>query len=119
MKIDFEQVIKTLDGKDVTDVDAPMVAVKEGEPPSLPPPLRLRNVAVRSLLVPLDIDREMKGDKKMKLWKLAMSIHDGGDEVAAEEVVLLKDRIGVAYPTLVAGQALAMLEAAATPEKKE
>jgi hypothetical protein len=110
MKIAFDTVLKGLDGLPILDTEQDSEA-PEGEKKPMATPLALRTAAVRALMVVLPTDREMKGEKKAKIWKLAMAVHGGSDEITAEDAVLLKDRIGQAYGPLVVGQAFEIIEA--------
>jgi hypothetical protein len=111
MKIAFGTVLKGLDGKPLVD-DQQDSAADPDEEKVPPPALTLRTVSVRALMVVMDSDREMRGEKKAKIWKLAMGIHGGSDEITAEDATLLKERIGLAYGPLVVGQAYEIIESA-------
>lgn len=73
-------------------------------------PLTLRRVCVEALLAQHP-GETADGTEKLKRFQLAQKIH-GGDAVdlAAEEVVLVKRLIGVAYAPLASGQAWLMLD---------
>lgn len=113
MKIAFDTVLKGLDGLPLLDEQQDSAPEPDAEKEK-PEPLVLRKIAVRALMVVLESDREMRGEKKAKIWKLAMAVHGGNDEITAEDAVLLKERIGQAYSPLVVGQAYEIIEAVGT-----
>jgi hypothetical protein len=72
----------------------------------------LATVSFMALTANLPGDDRMTGEQKVKLYKLAhLVVHAGGvKEVTAEDIALLKDRIGKAFGVLVVGAAWDLLE---------
>lgn len=57
-------------------------------------------------------DERQDGAQKMRLYGLAQKVHGGGVvDLTAEDVALLKERIGRAFTVLVVGRAYELLEA--------
>lgn len=114
MKIDINQVIRDLRGKAIKDRSA------EGEEDT---DATLGGACINALTSALPGDNP-DGKEKFKRFGLAQRILDAleeGDGVVdlkAEEVTLLKDLTGKAFPVEVLGAIWTMLEAVATPAKK-
>jgi len=74
-----------------------------------------KTVLLGALLNVLRGDETLTGEQKFKLYALSMKINDTAADckIAAEDVVLLKDRVGRAYPPLVVGRVFALLDPAA------
>lgn len=85
---------------------------------SADPPLLLRTVLTEALLSPLRGDEGLVGGDKARHFRLAMRIAaaDTSIDLIAEEVALLKDRIGRGYPALVVGRAWDLLDPVAPSE---
>jgi hypothetical protein len=97
MKINFEQTLKDMDGKDIT----------EGKEKKV---LTLDKVCVNALLSENQDDRQ-SGEDKLKVFQLAKKIYGAGEvEVTAEEIVLIKNKVGRFYLPLVVGQVYEILE---------
>lgn len=75
--------------------------------------LTLGGVAYVSLTMDLPEDRQMAVGEKMRLVKLAALMVEGGEiDISAEDVALLKNRVGSIPQRVVAYQARELLEAA-------
>lgn len=71
----------------------------------------LRDVAFGALQAPLPGDERMDGKGKLAIYALAAKVHAGGVvDLNAEELALLKSRVEAAYPPLVVGKAVELLE---------
>ncbi len=65
-------------------------------------------VATKALL---DADVREDGAAKVRAFNLALRVHAGGEvDLSAEEIVLIKERIGLLYGPVVVGPAWALLE---------
>ena len=100
MKVDVDKMIEGLDGNGIPKDE-------KGEP------TLLKDVCVAALVSELPSDREKAdGAEKFKRYILAGKINKGGVvELTADEVTMLKDRIGKGYGALVVGPAWTLLEA--------
>lgn len=97
MKINFNQKLKTLEGKPLEDSLSNKV-------------LTLKDVCVDALLAKHG-DENPTAIQKIERYQLANSIHSGKKkELTVEEVVLVKELVGSAFNVIVVGQALEMLE---------
>lgn len=97
MKIDVTRAILDLDGRPVAI---------EGEPA-----LTLRSAIVNALLTPLKGDEALNGPSKLKNWLLAQRIHgDDSPDMKAEDIALVKERVGRGYTALVVGRVYEMLD---------
>src|SRR5690349_20123329 len=94
MKIDLRQPIMDLDGKPMDD-------------------LTVGGAIEQALLIPAKGDDQLTGSAKLKLFLLASKLH-GRDELdlAAEDVVLVKDRVGKLYTPIVIGRVWTALDPA-------
>lgn len=96
MKINFDQVLKELDGKSIVDNNQ-----KE---------LTLKSVACNALSFSFN-DEQISGEDKAKRGLLAMRLYANPDiDLTIEEVALIKKLIGKAYGPIVVAQAWGMLE---------
>lgn len=96
------------------DLDLPLLTI-DGKP--YEDKATLKTVLFSAITVPVDSDQTMSTDDKMKLYGLAQRVYAGGiADFKAEEIALMKARIGKLYPVLVVGAAFALLE---QEEKKE
>jgi hypothetical protein len=96
MQIDFDSEIRDL-------ANAPIM---NGEKH-----LDLATIATNALLTPQAADQSIAVEEKVKRFRLAQRITNGGAlDIALEDVVLLKDIIGKAYPPLVVGRAFELLD---------
>ena len=70
----------------------------------------LKNICVNALMTEIPNNNDT-GEIKLKRFNLAQKIYVGGKiEVTAEEVALLKERIGLCFSTLIVGRAWELLE---------
>ncbi len=78
-------------------------------------PLVLGLVAVNALMGIYPDEQNLEGGEKVRRYRLAMSIYaaDGPLDVPAEDIAMCKKLIGKSFSTLVAGQAIPMLEMSA------
>ncbi len=108
MKIDFSAPILNLDGHMVDAAGAPVDEAASA--------MRLSDVAINALLGTLSDAsgraEQLGGIDKVKHATLAQEIHaaTGAIEIEAEQVALLKERIGRAYIPIVVLQAWKLLE---------
>lgn len=103
MKIDFDSAITDLNKKEIkTPIDG-----KEGV-------LTLKTISVNALLAELPLNQRENpetGREKLKKFKLAEKINDGGEvELTAEDISLIKEKIGKTYATLIVGKSYELLE---------
>ena len=100
LKIDFNVVLKNLEGKPLTD--------KEKD-------LTLKDVSANAILGNYQ-NENIDGEEKLKRFILAMKIYEanGELELTVDEVKMTKDMIARGYSTLVTGRALQILD----PHKK-
>lgn len=97
MKIDFTQVLRDLDGKEIKGPDCDIT---------------LGFICVDALLAPLE--NEMKNpnaDDTIRRYEFAKAIHNGEEmDLKVEDIVLLKGRILKTRTTLIYGITSDMLE---------
>ena len=56
-------------------------------------------------------DKLEKGTVKIKRYELARKINEGGEvEVTAEDISMIKERVGIAFGTLIVGSVYDILE---------
>ena len=107
-EVDFSRRITDLDGKDI-----PASADKGANP------LDLARVAGLALLAQSPDDARMAQEAKLARFNLAIKVHSGGRvDLTSEEVTLLKGAISAAYPPLVVGRAVEILDPPAKPKDK-
>lgn len=93
MQRDFSHAILKIDGTEFEDKPT------------------LGTVSFLALTTQLPSDRDMSGAKKVQLYALAQKVHAGGvQDMTAEELSTLKDRIGQAFGVLVVGAAWKLLD---------
>ena len=98
MKLDVTQVLKSISGDNLIDVDENNEVM----------PISLRYVLVNSLMVPIEKD---SGPKKAEKYGLAIDIQRNDEvEVTAEQIVILKEAIGKPYGPSVVGPVYAILD---------
>lgn len=99
MEIDFNQILKQMDGTDILDE-------KEKQP------MLLKNICINALLIPLDPQERIGGPEKMKRYDLAQKIYNTKNKLSvdAERITLLKKLVGDLYPPMIVGQVYRMLE---------
>ena len=96
MKIDFSAVIKDLHGD----------AVKDGDKDAT-----LGRVACTALLASYADEQSLAAEDKVKRFRLAEVASKGGQqELAVEDVALLKQLIGKCFAPLVVGRAYDIIE---------
>ena len=101
MKVDFDAVIKDLDGVPMSDA---RTAAGDGRL------LTLKTVCVNGLLA-TETDKNIPGQQKLARFRLAEQINAGGEQnLSAEDVALIKERVGAFYVTLVVGRAFGLLD---------
>lgn len=111
MKIDFNAPMQTIYGvqllHSVPDSDKAGEEREEG--------LTLRNVTVEALL---RNEQGMDGKTKLSRYLFAMRVQEsnGFAEVTVKEAALAQKQIAKAYPPLIVGQALPLLEGASSKE---
>lgn len=100
MKIDMTTVLLALDGKPIP--------IGPGED-SLNS--TLRTIVENALLSPLRGDENVTGAKKAEMFILAMRAHTEDQcDMKAEEITMVKERIGRAFPPLIVGRAYEILD---------
>jgi len=73
--------------------------------------LTLGVAAEAALICPLEADVGLTGDHKLRLFRIAKRIHEGGQlDLPLEDVEIVKVRVGMAHGQLVAGRVLDILE---------
>lgn len=100
MKLDFSQILRDLDGKELVE-----------KPESRP--IILRVLAVNALMATFEDERNLSGEEKVKRYDIAFLVHNSKDEpveMSIEDVALIKRLIGRSYGPLLVGQAWKMLE---------
>jgi len=102
MKINFDSKIKNLKNENMKlSTDG-----KESD-------VILKDVSINALLADIREQgvKPETGREKLKKFKLARKIDAGGEiELTAEEISLIKEKIGKGYSTLVVGRAYELLE---------
>ncbi len=100
MKIDFQIALLDFNGEILRDGDKPLV---------------LGVVAVNALMGVYPDEQTLDGAEKVRRYRLATSIYgaDGPLDVPAEDIAMCQKLIGKGFSTLVAGQAIPMLEMSA------
>lgn len=95
-QIDFSKPITNLDGQ-------PLEEGKGGT---------LGGACLNVLTNQLVGDERMPGEQKAKFFELAVAIHGAKEplDLSVEDVALLKERVGRAYPPIIVGRAWAMLD---------
>lgn len=103
MKIDLSTVICDLDGKPIKAADAKDFTVGM--------------CACNALLTP-DAKDETSGEDKVKRFRLAERVYEGGEQdLSVEDIALLKQLIGKIYPPLTVGRAFEVLDPPAEKRK--
>jgi hypothetical protein len=98
MQIDFDTEIRDLANQPIMNGDKH---------------LDLATIATNALLTPQATDQNMPPDEKIKRFRLAQRITNGGAvDIPLEDIVLLKDIIGKFYPPLVVGRAFELFDPA-------
>jgi hypothetical protein len=98
MKVDFSAILLNLQ-------DEPLM-----QPGENPAPATLAWIASEALLRATD---DKDGQKKYKLYELAMKVGRGGViELKSEDIALIKQKVGEQFAPLVVGRAFDLLEPA-------
>lgn len=101
MEIDFDTVVKSLDGVPLTLKDSATGEEKE---------IDLKIVTTEALLNP-KTSIDVTAIEKMVRFVLAQKVHEGGMIIlTSEEIVLIKKLISVRWTTLIVGQTYKMFE---------
>jgi hypothetical protein len=100
MRIDFNRPLLDFSGEVLRDGDKP---------------LSLGVVAVNALMGVYADEQNLDGSEKVRRYQLATSIYDAKAplDIPAEDIAMCKKLIGKGFSTLVAGQAIPMLEMSA------
>lgn len=100
MKIETEVVLKNLDGEELKDASV------KGESTNV----TLKICLINALLSPLGQGKTEAGTEKLKKFNLAKKINDNKEvDLSADDIVLLKNRVGEVYPPLIVGQVYELL----------
>lgn len=102
MLINFDTVMKNLNGSEITENDKP-VAMKD---------------FVVNALLSIQGEPNLAAQEKFERGLLATKVYDGGDlELTVEEIATVKKTIGLYYPPLIVAQIYKHIESDA-PVKK-
>ena len=103
MKIEFAQVLLSMDRESIQEVDP--------RKPGKTRDLTLGRAAINSLLADVEGERQT-GAQKFDRFKLAMRIGNEEDPVVITvgDADLIKERAGIVYPTYAVGLVWTMLE---------
>jgi hypothetical protein len=108
--IDFDTVLKTPFGDPLQDMVAPPTA----DAPARYAPLTLAQLAVNAALAAPADGKTLSVAEHVDRFSLAQKVAGGGRiALSAEHVALIKDAVARNYPSLIAGQALLLLDPAA------
>ena len=125
MKINFDIKMIGFDGaeiykdsKQAKTSAGKRLFLEDGSTPVIIPSVEiatLADISKKVLLQLLVTDRELSGEKKFDYAQLAERIYKGGEcEVSAEEITLLKSRIGMMFEPMVVGICYKIFESAKT-----
>jgi hypothetical protein len=123
MTLDVTQVLVGYDGealmdtKPILDGEGKQVLDDKGVPEFEKVPITLRPICINALMAVMEADKGMTGEDKVKNWCLAGKIQkEDAVELLAEDVTLLKKRIGASYGPAIVGPAFLLLNGTpATP----
>lgn len=123
MTLDVTQVLVGYDGEALMDVEAVLdaegkpVLDEAGQQQTKKVPITLRPICLNALKAQFEADRGMTGVKKTEIWVLCGKIYkEDRPLMTADELVLLQQRVGMAYPPVIVGPALLLLNGTpATP----
>lgn len=97
MKINVDEMLKTLDGKTMMDNDGKGNAIEAS----------LKTLLVNAVLAPV---KEDKGVDKVRKYELAKMIFKGGEvDLTPEDIILIKKQVGDNFAPIVVGQVFEML----------
>ncbi len=130
MKIDFSEKMIGFDGikiyKDSTQVTTnagKRLFLEDGMTPVMIPSeeiATLGDICKKALLRLLLIDKDLDGEKKFEYSQLAEKVYKGGIcEVSAEEIALMKGRIGIMFEPMIVGICYKVFESANTNKVKD
>lgn len=102
---DFKAPILSLDGSRISTV--------AGDDKS--PPLTLGKVCEDALIATIPGDNPDSAEKGRRFF-LAMKIHNGTQDLTADEISLVRKVVGLAYGPLVVGRVTELLDPAAVPK---
>ena len=98
MKINFDQHVLDLDGKDIVDPETKNIYT-------------LKSVSLNAIYAMIEDDRGVAGDVLFKRYELCRRINKGGEqELDPEELTLIRNRLWKVYMVRVAGPAYEMLK---------
>lgn len=96
MKVDFSKPILSMKNEPI---------MEDGKP------VTLSTICSSALLAPYEDEKNLDGGEKVKRFKLASQVYDGGEqEITVEDAALLKKLVAKAYTPLIVGRAYALLE---------
>jgi len=113
MKIDLDQKIKLLEPITVWDEQGEPIGKQEYFNDGNNGHLTLAQVTARALTnLPPEKGKEMAGDEKVRRFKLAVKLIDGGtQDISAKDIAMLQECVNAVYPNIaIVAQAHAMLE---------
>jgi len=80
---------------------------------SFPDKPTIKSAVMGSLINVLRGDETLAAEQKVKMFELAMRIHGAEQiELTAEDVSLIKERVGKAYPPMVVGRVFQAIDPA-------
>lgn len=86
MLINFDQIMKNMDGTDMLENDK-----------SIP-----MKTFISNALLSVHLEPNISGMDKFKRGELAKKVYDGGNlEISSEDITMIKDAVGKYYPPLV------------------
>jgi len=100
MKLKTEVVLTNLSGEALKDTNTKGEAVDA----------TLEMCLINALLAPMGQGKTEAGTEKLKKFNLAKKINDNKEvDLSADDIVLLKNRVGEVYPPLIVGQVYELL----------
>lgn len=97
---------------EMTDIAGKVIPAEAGKPE----PLILQRVCEDALIASYPDEQTLPpSEKNLRFW-LAVKIHNGEQNLSADEITLLKKVIGKAYGPLVVGRAYGMLDPNSIPQ---
>ena len=108
MKIDFTHKLTTIGGKELTYAVAACASCGRPHEEGL---RTMRNACVDALTSVMTHDQGETGTSKVERYQLALRIHNEDMvNLTAEEIVIVKTRVGMVFGPLVVGQVWPMLD---------
>ena len=126
MKIDMTTQLLSLTNEPLEELeryDNPKFVSTEETPDEEPQHIKkkkviLRDICVGALLNTIDSDKGVSGVERNKWFVLSMKLQKEDEPyLLAEDIKLLKDRIGSIYKTLIVGRAYELLDPVEEPEE--